>query len=151
MPEIQLTKGKVSTVSQQDYDELSKYSWYAKKDRNVWYACTVIGGKEVRMHRKIMGIGSMIDHINGDGLDNRRENLRACSNQQNQQNQHNRINKTGFKGVYVSGDKYIAQIRANGKQLHLGRFMRAEEAAIAYDQAARKYFGSFAQLNFRNS
>ena len=111
---------------------------------------------QVRLHRLIAGAGDglMVDHINGDILDNRRSNLRICTNKQNQRNQRLRQNNsTGFKGVCVSrwggaSRRYIAGIRVNKRQIQLGRFASAEEAARAYDRAALEHFGEFAWIKF---
>ncbi|MFA6118161.1 MAG: HNH endonuclease [Sphingomonas sp.] len=91
-----------------------------------------------------------IDHINGNGLDNRRSNLRGATQRQNLQNAGRRVDNTsGFKGVYYSqaSKKWAAQIRYEGKQKYLGLFHDARDAAKAYNAAALKYFGAFARLN----
>jgi len=104
------------------------------------------------MHREIMSPPQelVVDHINGDGLDNRKENLRVCTHAENIRNQKlNRLNTTGYKGVCVNREKWISRIKVNGKLLYLGRYNTPEEAAQVYDEAARKYFGKFASLNFQ--
>jgi hypothetical protein len=116
-------------------------------------------GTECRLHRLIAGAedGQMVDHINGDILDNRRCNLRICTNGQNQQNQRLRPeNPNGFKGVHCRSDvvslrKYRAQIYVGDRKVNLGHFATAEEAAAAYDRAALEHFGEFARINFPQS
>lgn len=105
------------------------------------------------LHRVLMNPGNlMVDHINGDGLDNRRVNLRLATNAENQRNRRlNRNSTSGFKGVTASGNvlnPWAAHIRHVGRRHHLGLFPTREEAARAYDEAARRLFGAFALPNF---
>jgi hypothetical protein len=113
------------------------------------------GGRHVYMHRYILGMGigdrRTVDHINGDPLDNRRSNLRICTRHENMANRGPGIrNNSGFKGVYLNQIKtrWNAEIRAKGGHKHIGCFATAEEAARAYDTAARAIHGEFAYLNF---
>jgi hypothetical protein len=104
------------------------------------------------MHRFLIGeAGLYVDHRNGDGLDNRRANLRSATNSQNQANRgKSKRNKSGFKGVYFHkpAQKFLASIQFEGKLRHLGLFADPIEAAKAYDAAALEYFGQFAKTNF---
>ena len=105
------------------------------------------------MHRIILNApkGTMVDHINGNGLDNRKENLRLCTTRENNANQKkNRNNSSGYKGVAKASNcsKWRAYIRVDGVQRHLGNHNTPEEAARAYDAAAKKHFGEYAHLNF---
>ena len=104
------------------------------------------------MHRFIIGApkGVLVDHKNGDGLDNRRENLRFCSASQNQMNRGKTVrNKTGFKGVFWgSNHRWQAQISCCGIKFHLGSWTDPEDAAAIYDIAAQQFHGKFARLNF---
>lgn len=108
----------------------------------------------VLMHREIMKVSSVsiqVDHVSGNGLDNRRSNLRAATREQNQRNRgKNRNNTSGFKGVSWMKQKscYRATITHERKQVHLGLFKKAEEAAKAYDASARRLYGAFGKLNF---
>lgn len=110
---------------------------------------------KMTIHHLIMGIppkGMQVDHINGNKLDNRKENLRFVTVQQNQMNRGvTKNNRSGFKGVFPkirkSGIKYTAMISVKGRQIWLGSFKNKEGAALAYDRAAIQYFGQFAQLN----
>lgn len=106
------------------------------------------------MHRLIIGAkrGQMVDHKDGNGLNNTLSNLRLCSHIQNCMNSASRGNKTGYKGVtLLHSGKFVAGIKHNGKTIHLGTFILVKDAALAYDDAARKYFGEFARTNFQNS
>lgn len=106
------------------------------------------------MHRVILNTpkGMESDHINGDGLDNRRCNLRICTTSQNQQNQQtqSRIKSSGFKGVNWAkrANKWVARIVIAKKEMWLGSFDSELKAALAYDNAAKKYFGEFSKTNF---
>lgn len=110
-------------------------------------------GKAVHLHRLILNAptGEMVDHINGDAMDNRRSNLRLCSAADNSRNRKRHKNKVGkYKGTYFLRDrkKWQAHIRINYKLVWLGRYNTEEDAARAYDTAAKKHFGEFARLNF---
>lgn len=159
MKKIPLTQGKFTLVDDADYVWLSQWKWYALKDhnRNRWYAVHKLNGKTVYMHRLILGIkdGHRIDHQDGGGLDNRRQNLRVATQRQNLQNRGRQWNNTsGFKGVSPSFRSYRlrkpwrVRIKAGGKHHFIGRYASKEEAARAYDVAALRFFGKFARLNF---
>lgn len=152
MKEIPLTQGKVALVDDEDYEWLIKFKWHygAKYAR--------ISSQDVEMksmsymHRIIMKApaGMLVDHANGDRLDNRKHNLRVCTKSQNEMNsifQSN--NKTGYKGVFWDQNraKYRSEIGIDGKRVFLGRFDCKHEAARAYNTAAMKYHGEFARLN----
>ena len=157
MKEIPLTRGKVALVDDEDYVDVSRFKWYAHTNYRVFYAIrniTIAGKrKAVKLHRYIMRApdGVEVDHLNGDGLDCQRANMRLCSRSENQQNTPAyRGNGSGFKGVerFDGGEKWRARIRVDGKQRHLGLFNSKEDAARTYDVAARLYFGEHARLNF---
>lgn len=150
------------------YEWASKYKWRKAGKKNQHYAGRSIKGcsSPTYLHREILGLtkgdGKQADHINGNSLDNRRVNLRVVTNQQNS---CNRIKSGKFKGVTQRPTTYrkkgrtgpvsytkpwVAQITLNYQHINLGYFSTPEEAAHAYDKAAKKYFGEFARLNFPN-
>jgi hypothetical protein len=158
MKEIKLTNGMVALVDDADYEWLSRWKWSPLK---CWggqiYALKSVSDEERRMHRLIVSApkGALVDHINGNTLDNRRSNLRLCTRAENAYNSKaQRGNRVGYKGVCIDGRKrnlskrYIAQIKVGNKTKLIGRFATAEEAARAYDVAAKELRGDFARLNF---
>lgn len=158
MKEIKLTKNQIALIDNEDYELISRYTWYAEKDNNTYYARTDLykflgRHKKVSMHRFLMNAkeGQFIDHINSNGLDNRRENLRFCTKQQNHFNTIKTSKKASplYKGVswYKKERKWGSRIKVNGKQFHLGYFHNEIDAAKAYNKAALEYFGEFAKIN----
>jgi hypothetical protein len=153
---IPLTQGKVALIDDADLDLVAPYKWHAQLDCSRCYAATNVlgeagGYKSVRLHRLLMGPsgGAPIDHRSGDGLDNRRQNLRFATPAENTYNQGPKANNTsGFKGVSRAHGKWKAAIRAGGQQHYLGVFVTPEQAALAYDSGARELHGEFARTNF---
>ena len=158
MREIRLTQGKVALVDDIDFEYLDQWKWYAHKGHNTFYAlrrapCPNRG--RILMHRVILeGMDfkdfKETDHIDGDGLNNQRNNLRPATHQQNQANRKiNKDNKIKQKGVWWSkrAKKWTAQIRINYKRIHLGYFDELIDAVKAYNRAAEKYQKDFARLN----
>lgn len=156
MKSIPLTQGKIALVDDEDYDRLIHLKWNAVKHHGNWYAKSNPAYKtNIKMHRFIIDApsGTQVDHINGDGLDNRRENLRLCTHAENLHNSKKyKNNSTGFKGVHWNKQRNIYQvyIMINRKHKYIGSFTILEEAARAYDKAAKEYYGDFARLNFPN-
>ena len=150
---IALTKRKFAIVDAADYEWLSQFRWHATGTHGRYYAATVINGKSVSMHRLIMNPppGMVTDHIDGNGLDNTRANLRNCTPRQNRQNTRPRGRKSSrFIGVYGRGDKWIVKICHKGQYYYLGPFDDEVEAAKARDKKALEFFGEYAWLNFPN-
>jgi len=151
---IPLTHDKSALVDASDYDMLIGFRWRAIRIRQTWYAHTrVTGGAEAFMHDLIMGTrpGEQIDHRSGDGLNNRRSNLRPITNAQNQHNRRRVRSKSGFKGVSLDRSRKVrpwgAHITIEGRMCFLGAYATPEEAARTYDAAARGQFGEFACTN----
>jgi hypothetical protein len=136
----------------QDQD-LLKHNWTGLASKHITYAKTSISGKQVLLHRLVaermgLSLDGVIDHINGDALDCRRENLQACTHQQNIMKQRHQVTaKNKYKGVMQFRNKWRSRITINGKTMHLGMFVSAIEAACAYNEKAKELFGDFANLN----
>lgn len=156
MKYIPLTQGKVAIVDDEDYEELSKYRWHAQKHRWTYYAQRAlrVDGRHtiVIMHRQIMDAsrGQGVDHENGDGLDNQKSNLRFATHSQNQGNRKRwPRNTSGRRGVSaLPNGRWRAVIKRDGTVFHLGCFDDIDVAARAYDAAAIRLFGEFANPNF---
>jgi len=162
MKQIPLTQGKFALVDDEDYDDLIRHKWCAEKNKGTWYAMRRRKSGEpgtqakVKMHRSILGLtDSSIkgDHRNGNGLDNTRANLRACSNAENARNRTLQSNSnTGYMGVYFhkASKKFRAAIKVDGRIIYIGSFGTPKDAAAARDAAAKIHHGEFARLNFPN-
>jgi hypothetical protein len=168
MREIPLTQGEVALVDDADFDWLMRYKWcvlHHARGRGYWYAVRFTRqgcgstkkrprGRLIRMHRVIVSAPSrrFVDHINHNGLDNRRSNLRICTPSENVRHSRKALGNTTsrFKGVSrVRGGFWVAMICVESKQIRLGRFADEVEAALAYDTAARELHGEFAVPNFK--
>ena len=149
---IPLTMGHHALIDVDSLPLISGFNWYAKKNKTVIYAARsqVLNGAKMQilMHREILKTPSNMhtDHIDGNGLNNTRSNLRHVSHDQNMQNRANlSSNKSGFKGVHWSSsiNRWVAQIRYKGKRIYLGVFKSAEDASVAYAKASAKLHGEF--------
>lgn len=159
MIEWKTSKNVKFMVDEDIVDLLKLHSWCAINKRGIKYIAVGIWNKITKktdikyLHRLILKAkkGQYVDHINGNTLDNRRENLRICLNKENLRNRpRQKNNVSGFKGVHMAKNKtnpYSAKITVDGKSTHLGYFKTALEAAVAYNTAAIKCFGKFAYLN----
>ncbi len=160
---IPLTNGKFALVDAVKFDLLNQHVWAAAPQRSslgasshCWYATRVERqdgrSRTIYMHRYVINAprGYLVDHVNGNGLDNRAQNLRIANPSQNSSNAR-RVNKTGFRGVSKLTDgAFISRVVKDGKQYWTGRFKTAEDAARAYDKLARKLLGQFCRPNFPN-
>lgn len=153
--EIQLTRGLVAIVDDSDYELLSRFHWNAYPDRNTFYAKRAVrvdggGQRTLRMHAAVTG-WDRTDHIDGDGLNNQRGNLRRSTGQQNRRNSRSSAGSSSqYKGVsWHPTGKWQANIGTSPKVVkYLGRFASEVDAARAYDKAALALFGEFARPNF---
>ena len=157
---IPMSEPKYAKVDPADYKRLREYEWLVKKSRNSYYSFRIKPSKKVGnesqifMHKEILEVpkGMVVDHIDIDGMDNRSANLRAATRAQNSRNRK-KISKpcsSKYKGVswQKRSLKWHARITFEEKRIHLGYFKNEFDAAKAYDEAAKKYHGEFACLNF---
>ena|SRR3990167_9903913 len=154
MRKIKLTQNKFALVDDEDFERLNEFNWHYSDYGVTGYAKRVDKQtrKGVRMHHMVIPLkkGFMTDHINMNGLDNRKQNLRLVTKSQNMMNGRLRVNSTsGYKGVCWDkrNEKWIVHIWKNYKQIYLGYFDDKIEAAKAYNEAAKKYYGEYARLN----
>lgn len=151
---IQLTQGKKAIVDNDNLSWLLKYKWSYSLQRGA-RRTEYPSNKIVSMARAIMGFpkNMEVDHINGNHLDNRRKNLRIATHAQNCMNSRKKRRTFRYKQVYKLDRNlkkpWRARIKLNYKTIHIGYFRTAKEAALAYDQKAKKSHGQFANLNFK--
>jgi len=160
MKKIELTQSKYAFVSDEDYDRLSEFSWFI--DSRNGYACRNITvsyrpakQRKVFMHREVLCLpiitekNRYVDHIDGNRLNNQRNNLRVATTKDNAGNRFNSTNSSGYKGVTWNkrSKKWNAQIKKDGKSINLGYFVEILNAATIYNNAAKEYYGEFAYLN----
>lgn len=159
---IPLTKGLACMVDDEDFEILSQYRWITLKGKHTHYAHRMIqpdGTKASRtstlMHRQILNVlkGMVVDHIDGNGLNNTRANMRICTYSENLGYQRTlRKNKTSrFKGVSwnTQNEHWVSNIQVNKKYMHIGAFDDETEAAKAYDAMSMRHFKEFAYTNFK--
>lgn len=155
---IPLTQGKYALVDAEDFDRINKFKWCLSSTQGRWFYASawkrIPGGKRerIKMHRVVLmaKAGQIVDHINHDTLDNRKENLRICSGGQNSQNSEKKtIGTSKYKGVcfHKRIGKFQAYIYFNKQRFHIGSFADEKKAARAYDKAALSMFEQFAFLN----
>ena len=152
MKEIHLTQGKVTLVDDADYDWLNQWNWCADKALKTYYAATFKDGKKIRMHRFILGLTdryTLADHIDRDGLNNQRSNLRPATFSQSNSNMTYKTLTSKYRGVCWDKryKKWLVTINKNGKHSFLGYFEDEQQAAVVYNQAAIKVHKEFANLN----
>lgn len=149
---LKLNKNKYTLIDKEDFDKVSQFNWFFNGKHAYRTVQKNYKSKTIYLHRFITNCpkGKTVDHINGDGLDNRKENFRICSQKNNSYNAKIcKRNKSGFKGVswIKSRKKWYVSIEKNGYSMSLGLFLDKEEAALAYNKYAKKYFGQYARLN----
>jgi hypothetical protein len=143
---IPLGRDRFALIDKADEPQVSQHKWiFASRG----YAFTRIDGVVMMMHRFIMDASAdaEVDHIDGDGLNNQRYNLRVCSRAENAKNRHTSTGRSRFKGVWRDRSSWRATIWSDGKRSHLGSFVSERKAARAYDKAARELHGEFACTN----
>lgn len=150
---IFLTHGCIALVDASDYEWLSRYRWWASAKRSGVYAVRTERGKKIYMHREIMQTPAdeICDHARHNTVDNRRSQLRNCTESKNSSNMKmHKDNPSGYKGVFFNNQRgrYTVTIMHKGKARHQGCFDDPIKAAAAYDMAAIQYHGDFAHLNF---
>jgi len=147
---IPLGNGLFATVDNADYEEVCKYRWYVSRPGGNFYAARSKQGRTEYMHRMLMRPrkGRVVDHIDGNGLNNRRCNLRVCTPAQNLTNKLPRGGTSRYVGVYRRKDKWIAHVTRRGKLHYLGLFDDEVAAAQARDRKAYELHGAYAYLNF---
>lgn len=155
--EIPLTRGFIALVDEEDYGRVvARGKWCAKQDERAVYAQRGLkrDGKNTSelMHRFIAGVSdpkTLVDHRDGNGLNNQKYNLRICTKGQNRRNSKKRAAAmSSYKGVHRNGKKWQARIFLNGKNVALGTFATEKEAARAYDRAAQEHYQEFSKPNF---
>lgn len=151
-------KGKyVALVNDEDFELLNSFKWWANKHRDTYYAArkVYVGRSQTTIYMQWDVLnGKSIDHVDGNGLNNQRYNLRFCTKSQNQMNNRKQIRKQNnassiYKGAsfHKQTGKWIARIKINGNSIYIGLFPSEIEAAKAYDKKAIELFGEFAHLN----
>jgi len=148
MKEIILTKGYKAIIDDEDFEYVNQKKWYVNIKRHGCYAATMLNGKHFGMHNFIMNpdIGLEVDHVNGNGLDNRKSNLRVCTRSQNIMNTKTRIDaSSGKRGVYFKKERgrWVAQIVIDGIRKYLGSHLKKEDAITAREEAEKKLFGEY--------
>lgn len=154
MKTIELNRGMVAIVDDEDFEELNKYKWTYNPHGGGYASRTDRSGAKQRtvlMHRVIIGAqkGQQVDHINRNRLDNRKSNLRICSPGENARNASKRKDgkTSSFKGVYKRKEKFTSHIQVNGKRQFLGYYKDELNAAYYYNEFAKKFHGDYAFLN----
>lgn len=151
---LPLSRGLFTLVDDDDFASLNQYKWYAATGNYAYRTVKTDGQRtNISLSRTILGVGAnqLVDHINGDNLDNRRCNLRPATTAQNTANQVNlqSTNTSGYRGVTkTSANRWTAMVSVEGKRVRLGCFASPVDAAKAYDRAAVDIYGEFARPNY---
>lgn len=154
MKEIKLTQNQIALIDDDDLEKVSNHNWYSHKRTNKFYAESTINKKHIHLHRFILGVNDsniIIDHIDGNSLNNQKSNLRLCSFAENQMNKKPYKNApiSNIKGIsFISATKkWRAQIQSSKKKIYIGVFDDYKNAALAYNNKAIELHGNFANLN----
>jgi hypothetical protein len=159
MKVVNLTKGRLAYVDDKDYEAVSEFSWQAQKIKTGWVVKRGVWDPDRGNNRsQSLGVfllrpppGLRVDHRDGDPFNNQRANLRLCTKTENDRAfRRKAVGKSSrFRGVswWAQRAKWRSVLETNGRQFHLGTFDREEDAARAYDAAAKQHFGEFAHLN----
>jgi len=159
MKKITLTQSEVAYVSDEDYEKIKKHKWRIERNRNTCYAKSQIKNangewKTIWMHRLIMDapIQLQVDHIDGNGLNNTRKNLRLCASFGNNANRRKTVGISRYKGVtkHRKSGKWMAYIKKDKKMYNLGLFEIEEDAAKVYNIRALEFWKEFARINTIN-
>lgn len=150
---IPLSRGKVTLIDADDFDKVKDFQWHVQNRPRPYAKMTSRDKKQVYLHRVITGAkaGQIVDHINGDRLDNRKRNLRLVTPAQNNWNQRKHKNNTsGFSGVFLQRktNKFEAAIKHRTHSRHLGTFDNPYEAAVSYDMAKAEIAGEYGSYNY---
>lgn len=152
MKEIGLTRGKVTFVDDEDYENLCRWKWHIViGNGGVARAATKINGRQTLMHRYLLNVTDkniLVDHKDRDSLNNQKSNLRKSTISQNSANRTKVRNSTSkYLGVYLDKTKWRSSLKKNQKTIHLGTYFSETDAAKAYNEAAIIHHGEFANLN----
>lgn len=145
---VPLTNGQFAIVDDEDFERVSQYNWHGAENNGSTH---IYAATKLRMHRLIVDAppGTMVDHINGDTLDNRRCNLRICTNAQNQQNTQSRGGSSRYKGVSFNKKygKWLGAFMFEGRHYYCGYWETEDDAARAVDKKRGEVCGDFASKN----
>ena len=156
MKQISLTKGKIVLVDDEDFDYLNQFKWHVVQCKSKFYAARKVNSKNITMHRFMTNAkkGQIVDHKDRDGLNNQRFNLRFCTKRQNSFNsapsgyrRYKGVSLIKAKPKRYKYDRWVARIKTSKKAKSLGVYKTPEEAALAYNKAAKEHYGKFAFLN----
>lgn len=154
---IALTQGHYAIVDDEDFEKVSEFKWTAGRAGNTIYAqrratISLNVRKTILMHRFILGMDRsdkrVVDHKNGNGLDNRKENIRPCTVSQNSVNKNFKLPESGYRGVVKNKNRWDAVLEREGKRHKLSGFRCPTAAAMAYDKLSKKINGEFGRRSF---
>lgn len=151
---VPLTRGLTAVIDADDLDLVAGFVWNAQTGRGTHYARSKLNGEPLWLHRLVMGLDRadprVVDHIDHDGLNCRKANLRIATRTENAANRNPHRGSSSYRGVHwnAKNQRWVAKIRLGGEQVYLGSFTDEEAAARAVDAEALRHRGEFASLNF---